>query len=499
MGKDAKAMIQKGKIVSFIPTGEYYFTKGIKAYHKHDFKKAKKYLERAFQLEPGEPMIACQLAIIATELGEFEQSNQLLHLILEDLDQEMVECHYFLANNYAHLGLFKDAFHHAKLYLECDSDGDFSEDAEELLELLAFESEDLEEEYYEQDDLIVKQEQARDLLESGYFPKAIELLEEVVEEYPEYWSAYNNLALAYFYLGQPEKADEILEKVLQLNPGNLHALCNKMVFAYYRGQYKFVADSTASLKKIQPLLSEHQFKLGTSFALIGEYELAYQWLKKLYKNGFAGDGPFYYWLSYAAYHTGHENFSRTSWKMVLEITPDKEGSEPWNATEEQEGEGGFENHSGSIYQKLESDYVEERLFALFLTSVSNKKDEIITSKRLFQNQKFTEIEKEYISFIRSGKPSNASDAQEVAELFYQNHQPIGTIEAGLYLMWFSVFAEAAKNEIRLKNKRAWAGAVEYVWHKLRSEKVSQQEMASRYGLSTATIGKYVKLVQDYLG
>ncbi|MBL4954988.1 tetratricopeptide repeat protein [Neobacillus sp. OS1-32] len=496
MSKNAKATIHKGKIVSFIPTGEYYFKKGIKAYHRRDFLNAKKYLERALQLEPGEPMIACQLAIVSTELGEFEHSNRLLHLILEDLDHEMVECHYFLANNYAHLGFFKDAYHHAMLYLQADPDGDFSEDAEELLELLSFEAGELEDEFYQQDDLIVKQEQARDLLESGYLPKAIEILKEVIEEYPEYWSAYNNLALAYFYLGKPEKAEAILNEVLERNPGNLHALCNKMIFAHYQGRFKYVEQCMASLKKIQPLLSEHQFKLGTSFALVGEYELAYVWLKKLYKTGYDGDGPFYYWLSYSAFHTGHETFAKAIWNKLLELNPEKEGSEPWNDNQDQIS--GLENMSGSIFQKMESDYVEERLFALFLTTVSNKKEEIITSKKLFQNHKFTALEKEYISWIRSGKPSRTADAQEIAELFYENYQPIGTIEAGLYLMWFSVFAEASKAGVRLKNKRAWAGAVEYTWHKLRSEKVSQQEMAKRYDISTATIGKYVKLVQEFL-
>ncbi len=496
MGKNAKARKQTGIILTFVPTGEYYFTKGLKAYHRRDFVKAKKYLERAMQLEPGEPMITCQLAIVSTELGEFENSNRLLHFILEELDPEMVECHYFLANNYAHLGFFKDAYHHAKLYIQLDPDGDFSEDTEELLELLSFESDDLAEELYEQDDLIMKQEQARDLLESGYFPKAIELLKDVVKEYPEYWSAYNNLALAYFYLGKVEKAEDILDEVMERNPGNLHALCNRMVFAHYQGRYNIVTQLLESLKKIQPLLSEHQFKLGTSFALVGENELAYQWLKKLYKNGFHGDGPFYYWLAQSAYFTGRETFAKTIWKKLLEINPDKEGSEPWNL--EREPANGFEDHSGSIFQRLDSDYVEERLFALFLTSVSSKKEEIITSKRLFQNQKFTAIEKDYISLIRSGKPSMTADAQEIAELFYQYYQPIGTVEAGLFLMWFSIFVEASKANILLKNKPAWAGAVEYVWHRLRSEKVSQLEMAKRYGLSTATIGKYIKIVNQFL-
>jgi tetratricopeptide (TPR) repeat protein len=391
------------------------------------------------------------------------------------------------------LGFFKDAYHHARTYLELDPNGDFIDDTEDLLELLSFEAEGLEEELYEQDDLIVKQEQARDLLESGYFPKAIELLNDVVKEYPEYWSAYNNLALAYFYLGKAKKADSILDDVLERNPGNLHALCNKLVFAHYHGNTRNVTSLRESLKKIQPLLTEHQFKLGATFALVGEFELAYYWLKKLYKHGFDGDGPFYYWLANSAYHTGRENFANTIWKIVLEITPDKEGFEPWN--EEQPEATGFENHSGSIFQKLESEYIEERLFAIFLASVSGKVDEVFTSKRFYQNQKLTSIERSYVSQIKSGTPS---DAQEIAEVLYEKHQPIGTIESGLYLMWFSVFVEISKSSQRLNNKHAWAGAMEYVWYKASNEKVSQQEIAQRYGLSTATIGKYVKLVNNYL-
>ena len=84
------------------------------------------------------------------------------------------------------------------------------------------------------------------------------------------------------------------------------------------------------LKKIQPMLSEHQFKLGATFALVGEYELGYMWLKKLYKQGFDGDGPFYYWLSYSAYFTGSEDFAHAIWEKVVELNPDKEGFEPWN-------------------------------------------------------------------------------------------------------------------------------------------------------------------------
>ncbi|HLO12864.1 MAG TPA: tetratricopeptide repeat protein [Pseudoneobacillus sp.] len=500
MIKDSKATKETGMLLSFLPTGEYYFTKGLKAFQSRDYNRAKKYLQRAMQLEPGEPMIICQLAIVLTELGEFEQSNRFLHQILEEYDEEMFECHYFLANNYAHLGLFKDAYHHANLYKVLEPDGEFSVDTDELLELLTFESDvlDLDEELYEQDDLIVKQEQARELLESGYFPKAIEVLEEVVEDYPEYWSAYNNLALAYFYLGETDKAYTILKDVLRKNPGNLHALCNQAVFAHYQSNESQTKKCKEMLEKINPMIAEHQYKIGATFALIGEYELGHFWLRKLYKKGFDGDGAFYYWLSYTAFHSGHPSFAKSIWKIVLELSPDKDGHEPWN--EEQPILGGYEDHSTTIFQKLESEYIEERLFAIFLIEVSSKKDQLLTSLQS-KSSKITEFETDYLNFVKKSRPLQNKkfyDVHQIGMHLYEHHRPIGALKAGIYLLWFSIVQPCMHLKLSLKNHQAWAAAIEYTWFKLRGEKISQTEVAEKYHLSVSTVQKYVKLVNDCL-
>jgi tetratricopeptide (TPR) repeat protein len=496
MGKDSKAMKQKGQLLSFVPTGEYYFTKGVKAFHRRDLKKAEKYFRRAMHLEPGEPMIVCQLAIVLSEMGEYQQSNRLLHLVLEELDENMAECHYFLANNYAHLGLFRDAFRHANLYLELNEDGEFAEDANDLLDLLTMEAEEMDEDYYEEDDLIVKQEEARNHLESGEFPKAIEIFQEVIEEYPEYWSAYNNLALAYFYLGEATKARDILNDVLERNPGNLHALCNALVFAHYQGQEKEGQDLKDSLEKIHPIHVEHQFKLGATFALVGEYELAYRWLKKLQKTGFEGDGAFYYWLAHASYFTGRENTAVSAWKKVLEFSPEKEGMEPWADKRDVK----FESQVSAILNQLNSDYPEERLFALFLTSLSAKKKEILAADT--STDKMTEMEKSYLAYVSSGKLSGKEDevkgAHETAKLLYDHHQPIGKNEAGVYIMWFSVFEQAAEAGYDFKNKKAWAAAVDYLWDKLRNIKTSKAAVAKKYGLSVSTLSKYINLANEFL-
>ncbi len=208
-------MKEKGKLLSFVPTGEYYFHKGITAYNRKDLKKAKKYLERARELEPLEPIILCQLAIVLTDLGCYQESVDLLVKVLDSLDPYMLECHYFLANNYAHLGSFKEAYQHAKSYLDLEPNGDYLEEVEDLLDLLELDDEEAMELLYEQDELMVKQEEARKLLENGQYHLAIEMLSDVIVDYPEFWSAYNNLALAHFYLGEMEQAGELLKEVLE--------------------------------------------------------------------------------------------------------------------------------------------------------------------------------------------------------------------------------------------------------------------------------------------
>ncbi|PLS17951.1 tetratricopeptide repeat protein [Bacillus sp. M6-12] len=498
MGNDSKGG-QQAKILPFHPTGEYYFSKGLKAYHRRDLYKAKKFLERAMELEPNEPMIACQLAITCTEMGEYSYSNNLLENILNVLDPFMAECHYFLANNYAHLGMFKEAYRHANAYLDKEEDGEFSEDAEDLLDLITFETDEGEEGYNQEDGLIFKQEKAREYLESGDFTQAIEVLLETIEEYPDFWSAYNNLALAYYYVGQTEDAYGTLDTVLEKSPGNLHALCNMAVFHFYQQKDDKLDKLVQSLAKIRPIVMEQRFKLGATFALVGKYDLAYQWLKQLQKNGFEGDATFYYWLALSAHYQGYEHTAKQAWKRVLDISPDKAGMEPWAEGNTQTA--GFRTQMPSILKRMESEYTEERLFAIFLAKHSLEKDKLIQHSLFMENENLTEPEQGYIMLL-GGKNQSVNSgiefADRTAELLYKHYSIIQASEAGLFLMWFSLFAEAVNENIKLTNPAAWAAATEYTWNKLRDEKKSQQEIAKKYYISTSTLAKYVKLVNSLL-
>lgn len=497
MSKDSK-FGQTAKILSFHPTGEYYYNKGLKAYHHRDLYRAKKFLDRALDLEPLEPLIACQLAIVCTDLGEYSYSNSILENIILNLDPHMTECHYFLANNYAHQGMFKEAYKHANEYLKKEKFGEFVDEAEDLMDLITFENNETEESLIEQDSLINEQEKAREFLEAGNFQKAVEVLTATIKDHPDFWFAYNNLALAHFYLGNNKEAFATLETVLEKNPGNLHALCNLVVFYYYEKNDEKVDEMVAVLEKVRPILPEQQYKLGATFALIGRYQLAYMWLRQLRRTGFEGDDTFYYWVSYCAHHLGYEHSAKRAWGKVLEMNPDKEGLEPWG--EIASNVDGYEHQVPIIIKKLQSEFSEERLFGLFLYKHCLQKELIKEHSVMKNNNLFTPLEKGYADLINNYKGQEEAIVflDQVAEHLYKYFQPISIVEAGVFVLWFSVFEEARKENIRFSNATAWASAVEYVWYKMKKEHVLQKDIAEKAGISVSTLQKYVKTVNSLL-
>lgn len=492
--QNRKESQHSSKVIPFIQTGEYYFKKGLKAYRQHDIYKSIKHFKRAIQLEPKEPMFLCQLSVALTEIGDYILSNQYLTQIMEDPNFDMPECFYFMANNYAHLGLFQEAGKHAQAYLDREPDGDFSEDAEDLLDLLLLEEVDFEDSANQQDELIVMQEQARDYLETGRLDEAVTLLKEIIREYPEFWSAYNNLALAYFYSGDVENASEILDEVLSKNAGNLHALCNSLVFLYYQRKNQQVKELTKRLALIHPILSEHRYKLGATFGLVGRHDLAYKWLRSLQRSGFEGDETFYYWLSHSAYFTEHHDVAQNAWKRVLEENPNKKGSAPWESDR-------TKSISDVLDRWLTGDFIEERLYGLFLASKTNSS----LARKDIKHIKFhATLEQEFANYVLSKKkktgniPTYIIDGYNIADTLFTKNKHDDSANEELYLTWLMIYDEAVKRQFNVSNWQAWAAATEYIWRNHGSRTITQQQVAAKYNISKTTVMKYVKFVKELL-
>lgn len=309
---------QSGNIIPFIQSGEHYFYRGIEAYQKRNIKKAIHFLEKAIALQENEPYFRCQLATILAEHGQYERSNELLQYVLDNLDHQLFECYFFMANNYAYLGFFQKAQELATTYLDCCPNGEYVEDAKVLFDLLSGDIEDEDDgEFIGEDELfLLRYEHACHHIEKGFYKEAVSELRLLIAEYPEYWSAYNHLALSLFLDGEEKEAFETTKFVLEEDSGNLGALCNLTRFYFEKNEKEELERTVTQLKSVHPLDMEHTYKLANLFCLIGEYERSLLLLKRLRNKRYESDGEFLHCLAVAAYHCGHEKTALRNWQRA---------------------------------------------------------------------------------------------------------------------------------------------------------------------------------------
>ncbi|MBQ0140888.1 MAG: tetratricopeptide repeat protein [Kurthia sp.] len=492
-------------IVSFLPTGDFYFTKAQQCMDRGDFPKASKYLLRAVELSPNDAMIYLQYAVVQLELGNTKDARELL-LQADELEPRNPETILFLAETSASLGFLEDALHYAELYIELDDTEEYQAEALDIIEFASSVLEQLpSKEETQNPALSHEQERARQLMEKGEHDRAIEIFENIIAENPTFWSAYNNLALAYFYTGENEQARALLHEVLLGNYGNLHALCNIAVIAYYEKEEEELKYLEEALLKLHPYNFENRFKLGATLALLGHYEEAYKWLKSIYAKGYKGDPGFYFWLSHSAFFTGHEDFSHTVWEMLLEIDPSKEGFEPWAHAEliEDGAENGIIYDVEYITGKLEHEYRSERLFGLYLLSKTPHKHEIIANPMTIAVDNYSAMEK---LFLAQALGHNLQDdpalgsflrALEVADILYNDIEPMIIEDTFLFQMWFVICESALEKGFAFKNPPALAAALEYMYNSSRM-KITKKEIAEYHEITTKTLTKYIEALMPFL-
>ena len=291
------------KVVPLRQDAEFFFQRGVQFLNRSDLPRALRSFRRAVECEPLNAVNHCNLAGVLSELGDFEESNQILQNVLNDIAPDMAECYFYMANNYANLGEYELAEAQVVKYLEVDPTGEFAGDADEMLDLLIHEfggGEILRASRKRQIENTRSKDRPRSLLEEGKFHEAVHVLEQELAKDEQAIAPRNNLSLAKYYLGHIDEATEYAHQVLEIDPTNIHALCNLAVFARYRGkeqdEYKQLV---GLLKKIHPLQFDHGFKLATTLGILGEHKAAYQIFLQLIEFGDRHDPTLYFALAVA--------------------------------------------------------------------------------------------------------------------------------------------------------------------------------------------------------
>jgi len=181
-------------------------------------------------------------ACILVELKQTRESIKLLNYIILNIDPTYTECYFGLGCNYFEVGNIEKSLHYFEKYLLMEEDGEFYEDAFEILFHMRMPDEG---DDFDPDNQIGISERAqkrsRDsslklhaagsmYLRRGNYKEAIRQFEKSIMAYPEIKSSRIRLSMAYYMSGQVTPAILLANSVLKIQQSNYMA---KLCLALY--------------------------------------------------------------------------------------------------------------------------------------------------------------------------------------------------------------------------------------------------------------------------
>ncbi|SEO69215.1 hypothetical protein SAMN04488134_11116 [Amphibacillus marinus] len=309
--KDKKETRNHG-VIPFVPEGDFFFSKGVEAFYKRKFDRALKWLKKAAEVDPDEALYPAQMSIIYTEIGAYHAANQILTEVIDKHGSDYYDCYYLIANNYAHLGLLNEAQKYASLYLEKDPSGEFISEAEQLLTVLD-ESFEEDEDWLEDDELLIYQETAFYHLQRHEWDLASTLLAEMIDRFPDYPLAQRYYFYAQFFAGNKAKAIKAEESFLEQSPGSLFALANLAVFYHEVGNTDRQDRIVKQLLNVYPMQSEQSLKIALTLAHTDYLAEAFQRFSVLPKRKVKSHLEYYRGYAKVAYLTGFKVEAEKIW------------------------------------------------------------------------------------------------------------------------------------------------------------------------------------------
>lgn len=539
----------------------FFFERAVHSLDRHRYDKALKYFRRAIEFEPDNPVNHCNLAGVLSETGDYEQSNQILQHIVEQIDPSMTECYFYMANNYANMENYEAAEEALVYYLEHDPNGHYLEEAEEMMDLLGYELErPTKLTSIKSREGMFEHDKARSLLEEGKFSEAVRILEKLVKKTPDFMAARNNLALAYYYMGLFDKAMTVIGQVLELEPGNLHALCNLAIFYQHNEERELLAPLLDMLRKTYPMHHDHIFKLATTMGILSEHEAAHRLFRRLLKTGESGLDPcLYHYTAAAAYNTGKYAEAEKLWKTVEKLDPGTEVAR-YYLSQMKDGEPGEKRTIGYHYHlpfeeqfrvlETATDGIPDHLkrdplvrssffWALRHGDVATKlqviqafgmiadsevedalreflldpeEDEYLKKVAIFVLRSMRAKEPIYVNLEGKQTPIQSSPWSPNLPVWKEKWQVVMETalrrmdkrydmiqQHDLETLWVEFLTRVYPDAPKIGKVEGWSAALEYLTAKMHRRAISYHEVAVRYGVSVATVSKHVKVIDTACG
>ena len=267
----------ENRVLSFEANAEFYHKRALKAMEQQNYTGALKYLRRAVNMQPDDLELRLDMANAYALMGLYERSNLEIQLMFHKKELPP-EAMFGMGSNFMALGDYDQAEAMMQVYLKLAPEGEFANQAGEALGFMA------ECDYEtpldrELDELSMDGKAA---LDAGDIDHAIGCLTKALEKDPNMLYVRNNLSVAYYCIGELDKAWEHLDKVLAANPLDVHGRCNESMLCLAENDFDGAAEALKKLRleRIEEL--DELFKYCLALADAGMDEELMQALKKIF-------------------------------------------------------------------------------------------------------------------------------------------------------------------------------------------------------------------------
>ena len=267
----------ENRVLSFEASADFYQKRAVKAMEQQDYTGALKYLRRAVKMEPDDLELRLDIANAYALMGMYERSNLEIQLMFHKKEMP-AEALFGMGSNYMAMGDYDQAETMFQVYRKMQPEGEFAAQAGDALGYMAecdYETE-LDREL---DELSMDGKAA---LDAGDIDHAIDCLQRALEKDPGMTYVRNNLAMAYYCVGNMDKAWEHLDMVLKANPLDVHGRCNESLFCLAEGDRESAVEAVKRLRleRIEEL--DELFKYCLALADVEMDAELMQALKKIF-------------------------------------------------------------------------------------------------------------------------------------------------------------------------------------------------------------------------
>jgi lipoprotein NlpI len=157
--------------------------------------------------------------------------------------------------------------------------------------------------------------------EHNEFQKAAEQFERAVALYPEYDTAFNNLGVMYYQMGQTEKARAAFERSVALNDKNADGDRNLARILIHNGNYSRAEELLKKSLMVEPLNPVSLTLVCVAEIQTGDYDGALLSARKVHQLPHEGYSVVHFVAGQALEHEGQPQSARVEYETYLSESP----------------------------------------------------------------------------------------------------------------------------------------------------------------------------------